>query len=153
MNKLIEAIMFRLLLIISIVGVTIALWSGSAKAFDVIKLHDLYVDYKNFAMINPNARDLLIYPDKPKESINLGIETNLFDGWGYSNLLVESLVDQTQYRGVGAQYSIGVRLSPYLEIGLYHHSQHVLDRGNETLPRFSTEDAVQVKLHIYKERE
>ena len=53
-----------------------------------------------------------------------------------------------QFRVIGWEYRIGIRIFSSLEFGLYHHSQHILD--HQGVGHFPVEDALQLKLYIYK---
>jgi hypothetical protein len=120
-----------------------------AEDFHIIDLEELFVDYKNYGVINEKQRHLLIYPESPKEGLNLNVNTSLVT-YGYFNSVIESLTTSGQYRGIGLQISLGIRIFKFLDVGFYHHSQHVLDREITTLPKFPTEDALQIKLYLYR---
>jgi hypothetical protein len=126
---------------------------GYAADLHVLDLSELSIDYKNFQMVNPNAHSVMTYPDPPKESVNLNLKTNLLIV-GYWDSTVESWTTDSQYRAVGLETRIGVRLTDYVDLGLYHHSQHVLDRA-EQLPmgHFPVEDAVEIKIYLYKAKD
>lgn len=127
-----------LLIAISIVG----------KA-DLINLDELSLDYKNYGMVNDHQRDLLLAPEFPKEGINLNINTT-FASYMFWNSSIESATTSSQYRAVGLETRIGVRLHDQLELMYYHHSQHVLDREEGNIGKFPSEDAVEIKLYFYR---
>lgn len=116
---------------------------------DIVTLDSLYVDYKDYAILNDKNRDLLVYPEPAKEGVNLGLDTSIL-GVGYFNSQIEGTTTSAQYRGVGLQLQIGIRLSDYLDVGYYHHSQHTLDRPSGDIPRFAVEDAIELKIYIYR---
>lgn len=117
--------------------------------YHIIDLKELSIDYKNYAMVNKNARNSLIYPEPPKEAINVNINMD-FATYFYWNNVIESLTTDGQYRSIGLQTQIGVRLSEHLELGYYHHSQHLIDRQHSYMDKYPVEDAVQIKLYLYK---
>lgn len=121
----------------------------NADEFHLIQLDEVNIDYKNYAIISDQQRNLLIYPEHPKESLNLNLNTT-FAKYGYFNSTVESLTTSSQYRGIGLQLSLGVRLSKYLDFGYWHHSQHVMDREMLSIPTFPTEDTMEIKLYLYR---
>jgi hypothetical protein len=122
-----------------------------AHALEGLVLQELSIDYKNYSALNPKARNLLIYPEFPKEGINVGIKTTLF-GVFYWDSTIESLTTSAQYRAIGLQTGFGLRFKR-VDIGAWHHSQHCIDRECTTLPKFPSEDAIHVKLYIYRRGE
>lgn len=120
-----------------------------ADDFHVLNLDELSIDYKNYARINDKARNLLIYPEHPKEGINININTSVLS-YGYFNSTIESLTTSSQYRGIGLQVCLGLHLSDSVDIGYYHHSQHVIDREIQGIPIFPVEDAIQIKIYFYR---
>lgn len=120
-----------------------------AEDFHLIELDTVALDYKNYSVISDKQRNLLLYPESPKESINVILNTTLFK-YAYFNNTIESLTTNSQYRGIGLQLALGVRLSQYLDIGYYHHSQHVMDREMQSIPTFPTEDTLELKFYLYR---
>ncbi len=133
------------------VGLALGLVMLTTASADILELDSLYIDYKNFAIINDKNRNMLTYPEPAKEGINLGVDTTLL-GFVYFNSVVESLTTDAQYRSVGLDTRLGIRLSPFMEFGYYHHSQHVLDRPHSYVPKFLVEDALELKIYLYKAR-
>lgn len=122
---------------------------AGAYDFEVINLNELSLDYKNYSLLNPNSRNMLIYPDPPKESLNLTLKTDLFK-LGYWDSTVESLTTSDQYRSVGLETRLGIRLTNNAEVGVYHHSQHDLDRAHSFMSAFPEEDAFELKIYLYR---
>ena len=120
-----------------------------AEEYQFLRLDELSLDYKNYSIVNDHQRNLLIYPDSPKEGINVNINSTLMN-YVYFNNTIESLTTDGQYRGIGLQLSLGLRLSNYFDVGYYHHSQHTIDRAIMSIPAFPTEDALQFKLYFYR---
>lgn len=117
--------------------------------FKILQLDELSIDYRNYTLINPKARNILLYPDPPKEAVNVNINTSLLK-FGYFNSIIESLTTDSQYRTIGLQVFLGIRISKYADLGLWHRSQHYLDGQFVSIPKFPSEDALQVKLYLYK---
>lgn len=125
------------------------LFSFSAHAD--IELKSLYVDYKNFAILNDKNRNLLTYPEPAKEGVALGFTSDAFT-YGYVDAEVQGTTVEGQYRGVGLEARIGIRLTNGLEVGYYHFSQHVLDRGDDPTGKFPVLDALQLKFFIFRDK-
>lgn len=140
--------LIKLLLIAAIIGIIVG-FACQVGECDIVTLDSLYVDYKDYAILNDKNRDLLVYPESAKEGVNLGINTSIL-GAGYFNSQIEGTTTSSQYRGVGLQLQIGIRLSDYLDVGYYHHSQHVLDRPSGDIPHFAVVDAIELKIYIYR---
>lgn len=122
---------------------------GHADDYHVIDLNELNLDYKNFKMINDKARDPLVYPEPPKEGVDVNLDLGLVNNYGYWNSSVQSLTVDSQYRSIGLVMHLGVHLTEYLDVGYFHHSAHVLDEQQPYMP-FLTEDAVEVKIFLYR---
>jgi hypothetical protein len=140
----------RASLICALIGLASILIAHYAKA-DVVKLDELTLTYRNYAWLNENNRPLLIYPESAKEALNLQTNIDLFKA-GYFDSTVESLTTGAQYRAVGLQLNLGVRVTPEISIGYWHHSQHVLDRSQYESRPFPVEDAVELRWTIYHAR-
>lgn len=132
-------------IIVGLVLLSVYLWGLSASAID---LKELSIDYKNFAWVNDKARNPLIYPEHPKEGINLNINTDIIDTV-YWNSTVEAITTDAQYRSIGLETRLGIRISPTLEVGYYHHSQHLIDRPHYYMDKFPSEDAIEIKIYIF----
>lgn len=133
------------------IGALAIFYALSAKAFDVVKLDELGIEYRNYAMINENNRPLLIYPEHAKEALNLGLNTDILK-YGYFDSLVESMTTGAQYRAIGLQLNLGVRILPEISVGYWHHSQHLLDRGGTDERPYPVEDAVVIRWTIFHAR-
>jgi hypothetical protein len=122
---------------------------AAAEDFHLVDLKELTLNYRNYALVNDHARNLLIYPEYPKEAINVGIKLDILR-IGYWDSLIESLTTGSQYRGIGLDTRLGIRVTENVELGLWHHSQHVLDRSEGNIGKFASEDAVEIKVFLYK---
>lgn len=116
-----------------------------------LELKEVSIDYKNFKMVNDKARNPLIYPDHPKEGINLNMNTDIAS-YLYWNNTIESLTNEGQYASVGLMTTLGIRISQDVEFGYYHHSQHLLDRHHSYMDKFPSEDAINLKIYLFKDR-
>ena len=117
--------------------------SGRAEA---LKLEELSLQYRRLL---PGNRVLLIAPEAGKEHLSLGLKTDAFKVL-FADFNVAAYTSQSQYRSIGLQMDLGLRLTPSLEVGYYHQSQHVLDRLNALIDGFPVEDAIAVKLFLYR---
>lgn len=117
---------------------------------DFMDLKEVSIDYKNFRMINPNARNPLIWPEVPKEGLNLYLDTDVLWGIMYVKAEVESLTTEAQYREIGLTARFGVHLGDWVNLGLYHRSEHVLDEAPLSPMGFPEEDALELKVYLYR---
>jgi len=143
---MLRAILLRILLLVIVYSI---IFYHLAHAKDFGELKGLYVDYKNFSYLNPNQRNPVIYPTPPSTGLDFGEEMDLFWGYGYVNANVESLTDAGQFREVGLEYRIGARPWKNLEIGLWHLSQHNLDRAPPA-GYYSFQTAIEIKVWLFK---
>jgi len=130
-----------------VIGLTLLLvcCSEPIEAADLVELNEVSIQYKNFVS---DGRDLLVYPEVHREALSLNVNTNFLSVLFWNNS-IHTITTEAQYRSVGLESRLGVRISRYLEVSYYHFSQHLLDRASATLPRFPVSDAVEVKLIIY----
>ncbi len=124
---------------------------GYTDDYHIVDLKELSLDYKNFAMINPNGVDAMTWPDPPKESVNVLIKTDIATYFGWDST-IESWTTDSQYRGIGLETRFYARITEHLDLGIYHHSQHELDRPNQlNTTHFLEEDAVELKIYLYRD--
>lgn len=108
----------------------------SASAF-ALGLHDVGITYRSY---DPGSR-LATMPGyvatqgiamafeitQGIDLLWLGIPIKTSDRLFYWRNVMHGSMESAQFRTVGWQFEIGVRPVPWLEIGRYHHSQHLLD--------------------------
>lgn len=128
--------------------------SHEAQADDwhVLDLRDLGINYRNYAIVNDHARNLLIYPEYPKEGINVILNTTLFT-YGYWDSTIESLTTGSKYQAIGLETRLGLNVTDNAQLGYWHHSQHNLDRNEMTIPKFPSEDALEFRIYLFKANE
>lgn len=115
--------------------------------FNVLDLNEVTIDYNRF---KDGGRDYFVYPDPPKEKIDLNFNLAAINGYLYWNNGIEAYTTSDQYRSVGLELSIGVHVTESLDIGFYHHSAHTLDEPNTLIPSYLEEDALNIKVYLYK---
>lgn len=112
----------------------------TASAF-ALGLHDFAITYSRY---DPGSR----VPTAPGYALTQGIEVGfeisqgidpLMDAVGlrvklgdrlfYWRNVVHGAMESAQFRSVGWEYEFGIRPVPWIEIGRFHHSQHLLDVG------------------------
>lgn len=133
------------------------LLTQSVKA-DMIDLREVSIDYRNYF---PGGRDPLITSNGlPNRGIGKGLDVNINSDildWVYWNNRINSKTDYDtvghggQFRLVGWETAFGVHLSSYVDIGYYHHSQHILDAAYK-YDNYPVEDAIQIKLYLYRSK-
>lgn len=124
---------------------------ANASDFKVMELQELSIDYKNFSMLNANNYNSLLYPEKAKESLNVNINTN-FLNYAYWDSTIESMTTDKQYRSIGLETRVGVRIHSYVDLGLYHHSEHLIDRPHDFMSHFPVVDAIELKLYLFRKQ-
>lgn len=110
---------------------------------DMLELRELCLTYTKYADVNYSA----YFPQRAKDGIAMESKTDLFH-YGFLNTLVHGTSDESQYRHVGLQLDLGVRIGK-LDVYARHHSQHILDRGEYYDRHFPVSDSVNVKLYLY----
>jgi hypothetical protein len=116
-----------------------------SDTFKLGELEEVSAQYKHFY---PGARDPLFYNSNPKEELNLTVNTTLLHYLFWNNR-IHSMTNASQYYVVGWNLQLGVRLTPFLELGYDHFSKHLLD---DKLPnqRFPVTDAYFLNLYLYR---
>lgn len=123
---------------------------ADAEDYGVLNLSELSIDYKNFKALNPASYEVMTYPEPPKESIFINLKMDLLH-YLYLDPTIESWTTDAQYRGIGLEARLGLRLTEYVDIGIYHHSLHELDRNQQlNIPHFLEQDSLEIKLYLYK---
>ena len=141
---------FFLTLTISVVCL-IASQFACAGEFKLMEFQELSIDYKNFALLNKNNYDSLLYPEAAKESLNVNIKTN-FLNYAYWDSTIESMTTDKQYRSIGLETRVGLRLHSTIDLGLYHHSEHLIDRAHSFMSHFPVLDAIEFKLYLFRKQ-
>ena len=121
---------------------------NEAAAVEPIKLRSLGIDYRNYSIVNPNARNPLITPEPPKDGLDLNLQID-FMSYIYWDSTIHSVTTSAQYRGVGLETRLGINITDHLATGLYHHSQHVLDRNHSGM-KFPVEDAWEIRIKVFQ---
>lgn len=137
---------YRLVLISLILAASILLMmSEEAEANGWLELNRAGFEYGRF--IN-DGQDVLIYPRKHKDVINLKLDMDVLSFLYWNNTLM-GMTDTGQFRAVSWEYQLGLRVSDMLSVQYKHRSQHILDAVQPYLPTFPLEDSVGVSLKVY----
>jgi hypothetical protein len=116
----------------------------------LVELNEMYLDYRSYSTISSNQRNLLLYPEVPKEMINVGFNTDLAK-YGYWNNEIQSLTTGQAFKSVGLDSRLGVRITNWLEVGLWHRSLHILEGVYSNMDgRYPNENALQIKIFLYR---
>lgn len=92
-------------------------------------------------------------PELPPESrankeLNLVTNTDLLT-YGYWDNKIWSITDQGQFRAIGYNYKLGVRLFTELYVEYEHFSKHWLDH-EPMMGGFPVQDSIGLNLFLYK---
>lgn len=121
----------------------------------VFDVQEMYVNYHFYA---PGGVDPLTTQNGlPNRTMGQGAEfnvkTRVFQHLYWDNRIhttTDKYIDSGengQFRTVGLETRFGVRLHDNLDIGYYHHSEHVLDY--ERTSPFPRRDAFEVRFYLY----
>jgi len=136
---------------------TLLIVSLNSYAFEVLSLDKVDITYRSYF---PGGRVLLInnntLPNKsPASYLGLGVNMNVFEVFRWDNT-IHSYVDKdsvngsSQFRTISWEFSIYISPMDFIDLGLYHHSQHVLDMNNKFA--FPVEDAFFLHINVYKSK-
>ena len=131
---------------------------GLASPFE---LRELYLTAKHFK----SGSRVFDYDNAMLENREVGMEIDLDFNvnilkYGYWNNHVWSIVDRWEdtqkmgwFRNVGWNWRLGVRPCPWLEVGWWHFSKHMLDAqysSHVNDGKFPVEDSIEVRLWLYR---
>ena len=122
---------------------------------DAFELKEVSLNYRDF--LPGTYYPLITNNGIPNRALDKELLLNLnSDLWkyGYWNNTVHTMTDKDattgatgQFRLVGWEFRVGAKVFDCLDVGYYHHSQHLMDAS---LPyHFPTEDAVEIKIYLY----
>ena len=129
-----------------------------AEEFHFVDLDEVSVKYISFF---PGGRDPLITNNglldrELGKLLNLNIKTTIFK-YGYWNSLVHSYTDaystthfDGQFRSVGLNMELGIRITPFLDVFAWHYSQHLLDTSSINVGGFPVQDGIGINLYLYR---
>lgn len=120
----------------------------NAGEFKILDLNELSLDFKFY---QSGSRNLLIYPDVPKEGMNIDIKIDVLK-FMYLDSQILTLTSGNQFKGAGLETRFGMRVTPWLETGIWHRSAHVLDGTHSFMP-YPTEDSLQVKIYLFRKQQ
>lgn len=123
-----------------------------SSSLPVIELKEVYIDYRNYSWVSDYSRNMLIYPETPKEAVNLGVQMDILKVFYWDNE-IQSLTTSAKYEAVALDIRFGIRLWESLEVGWQHKSQHVLDRKHSYMPKYPSEDTIQLKFFLYRSKD
>lgn len=125
-----------------------SLLTGIARA-DIVDLNEVTLTYKNYEMVHKGSRHLLLWPERPKEAITTTLNFDILR-YAYWNNNIHAMTTGSQYRSIGLETRLGVRLFPQVDISFYHYSQHLLERAHPNVLPYPLEDAIEIRFNILK---
>jgi hypothetical protein len=141
----------RTMLLLAAVLVMLYSCQSNAADYHVWDLKEFTINYRNYALINDQARNALIYPIHPKEGIDVGFKSDVL-GFGYFDNEIMSLTSDSQYEAIGLDLRLGIRVSDYVQVGYWHRSEHLLDHHSDYLPRYPSQDALEVRIYLFRSK-
>lgn len=118
--------------------------------FRLIEMDETYINFKQYL---PNGYSPFLPPGSTlSRGVDLQLNTDVL-AVGYVNNKVWSLMDQHQFRAVGWNYQVGVRLNSFIDVEYEHFSRHVLDAPSPTLSvgqKYPVEDSINIKFYLFR---
>ena len=117
--------------------------NGMARA-DIVEVDNLYIETER--TFNSNRGYLLPSGSEPKYNFNIGLD--MVDGLGilYSNSVISSTVDQSQFRYIALDTEFGINFVLPIQLYYRHYSGHMLDYLPDE--RFPEENVIGLRLNI-----
>lgn len=119
---------------------------SEAQAWELLELSELSVDYHRYRR---GGRDMLLYPEIPKERINTNIHTTVLEFLHWDSTILAQTTD-AQYRSIGLETRISLSVSKYIDVFMEHQSLHLIDRDHSYMERFPVTDTVGVKIYLFR---
>ena len=104
--------------------------------------------FLEYQSVNQNSRIAEIGNYKPAHVMSLNADLNLLGPLFWENS-IHGLATEEQFRLVGWKFFLGVHVAPFLDVGVFHHSQHILD-ANNPIGRFPLEDAPGFRINFMR---
>lgn len=160
MKILIDILMTLLVSLMGIVFVfvLVTVLSRTVNADNFFEVDNLSITYKNYT--NSGSEPLVTNNGLPSrgldKNLSMNLDTSIF-GYMYLNTMIHSDTDYNtltgergQFRTIGLQYELGLRVVRQLDLFVYHHSQHDLDN---ILPyAFPVQDAIGIRINLIKSK-
>lgn len=108
-----------------------------------LHLDDLSATYEHYVGPNFNA----YFDGTMKDALSLNVDSTVCR-YFFWNSLIHSTTDSYQFRTVGLEMTVGVRLSPAIDVFARHHSQHTLDSGDDWGRHYPMENGVGITVHF-----
>lgn len=113
-----------------------------------LQADEVSVTWKKY---HPYSRHPAFYSDEQmNDALELTLNTDILGVFYWDNR-VHAETSTAQYRHIGYETKLGIRVFSWLEAGWYHHSQHGLDAAYPSM-KFPAEDAYSVKIMIFNQR-
>lgn len=139
-------------------GITALFLINNAQSdnWGLVELKEVTFDFKNYF---DGGRDPLLTQNGLQRKgmgkyFGLDFNNTLFWGLMYWDNTIHGQTDKDldssggQFRTVGWKWRTGFNVTDFLQVGYFHHSQHVID--TEYKPGFPVQDAVELKINIFK---
>jgi len=134
------------------------LFSVPVQAFEIVQLKDVEVEYRKYRHggYNPLINGYGLQDKEADTYLGISLDTDFFH-YFYFNNLVHGTSDRPmsyngygQFRTIGWEYHIGLRVTEFLKVEYRHHSQHILDHyGNQPFP---VDNSFGFKLTLYESK-
>lgn len=153
--KIIKNIILTILYSITAIALLFGFCVAASKADEIIELDSISIEYQ---MFKHKGIDPMITYDGLNRKIDTGLNLNLnttvlsYFYWNSSIISMKDydpVYDYGQFRTIGLQMRLGIRLTDWIDIGYYHLSRHLMDTPQPTGQSFQQMDAIEFKLKLY----
>lgn len=142
---------------ITLVSVVLAflLLTKATRADDFIEVDKLSVNYRLFR--REGIEPMITYDGLNRQldkGLNLNLDTTIM-GYVYWNSSVLTMTDYDpvakygQFRTIGLQMQLGLRITEWLDVGYFHLSRHLMDTPQVNGQSFQQTDALELTLKLY----
>lgn len=130
--------------------ITTLFFNSYSSRADFIELNEIKVSYVNFFS---GGRDPLIsYNQNPNKLLDLDVNTN-FATYFFWNNKIHSMSDNSQFRVIGLNTLLGLRIFDFMDLYYYHYSQHLLDTATYQYGGgFPLLDGIGINLYLFQKK-
>jgi hypothetical protein len=138
----------RLIILWALIFMSLCIWAlCTTSEADVLELKEASATYTKYHSNNRSA----YFPQAMKDGLQMQIKSDILT-YGFFNSRVHGTTDDGQYRQIGLEVDLGVRLTKYFDVFYNHHSQHLLDTTDSYGRGFPVSDSINVKLYFYRSK-
>lgn len=119
--------------------------TARGSEWKLLDLDEVSAEYNHYLQPTHSA----YFNESEKDGLSVNVDSTVAK-YLFWNSTVHGTSNNSQYRLIGLYMQVGARVSRYVDLSVWHHSQHLLDGGDEYGRHFPVENAVELKVYFYR---